>query len=246
MRPPRCHAGRSGYRSRRSVRRIGFANVQTRAALLAIFAECLIAGLGAAMVELTYAIKSEADPAVNLARSVPESRQNAGRLPALVKARWDLAVANELAEPGRLHLFPVFAARVLVDFKFLNVCTAAAAYLGVEPDSFVNRTVRQMFGSTDESAQLICVCAGVFYSGRDAFHVTTGRNSVRGSSILHHVSRNGTGVTVLLTCPDAQARSAEAAERFAAWHCLANAQPFATVPANSGSNESQEPANTGM
>jgi hypothetical protein len=197
------------------------------------------------MVEMMYAIETVGDPGANVAPPVLAPRQNVRRLPARMHARWEFAVATELAKSGTLHLFPVFAARVLVDFKFLDVCSAAAAYLGAEPEEFVNRTVLQMFGSTDESAQLIRVYASVFNGGRDAVHIAAGRNRALGSSILHHVSRDATGVSVLLTCPDAQTRSAAAEDRFAAWESLENAQPFATVPANSGSKEARESANVG-
>jgi hypothetical protein len=189
-------------------------------------------GWETAMVELMGAIEIDANPgAKRIALPILTSRENARLLPALTRARWDLAVATELAESGTLHLFPVFAGRDLADFKFLDVCGAAAAYLGAEPDEFINRTVQQVFGITEECARLIRVYASVFNGGRETVHVAAGRNRTLGSSILHHVHRNAAGVSVLLTCPDAQARRADAEERFAAWQRLANAQPFVTVPA---------------
>jgi len=161
----------------------------------------------------------------------------------LLQARWQLAVATELAETGTLHLFPVFAGRALVDFKFLDVCSAAAAYLGAEPDEFVNRTVTQMLGCTDETASLIRVYASVFNQGRQAVEVTAGRRNAIGSAVLHHVSRNEGGVSVLLTCPDARAQKAAATDRYAAWQTLANAKALAVAP--EASDTTPKPTNVG-
>ena len=176
---------------------------------------------------------TEADVAIAV-RDTPLDAPSRRRytLTALMQARWQLAVATELAEPGILNLFPVFVGRELVDFKFLDVCAAAAAYLGAEPDAFVNRTVTDMLGRGDESAALIRVYARVFNHGSQAIEATAGRRSVLGSSVLHHVSKSGTGISVLLTCPDARARKATAEDQFTAWHSLAAAKPLSNVSAN--------------
>jgi hypothetical protein len=132
----------------------------------------------------------------------------------LRSAAWDLAVATELAAPGTLELYPVLKAREIVDFEFLSVCSAAAAFLGAIPDRFENRTVRDLLGTTPEADRIISTYRRTAESGQPQIHVGAGCSLVFGSAVLHHVLRVGTRLLVVLTCPDAVAREAEARAAF--------------------------------
>jgi hypothetical protein len=126
------------------------------------------------------------------------------------RAMWNLAVATEISAPGLLDVFPVLQGREIVDFEFLAVCPAATAFLGATPGGFVNRTVRQLFDAGLEADKVVEAYRRTMESGRPLIHVGAGCSLAFGSAVLHFIRRVGSGLSVVLSCPDAIAREAEA------------------------------------
>jgi hypothetical protein len=137
------------------------------------------------------------------------------RLSTRRAAAWSVAVASELASEGIVELIPVFQGKSILDFKFLTVCAAAAAFLRAEPDAFVNRTVRQVLRPGPATDRTVEAYRAVFVGEVARVHVGDGSGVFEGHSVLHHISRTDTGLSVTLTCPHAseRKREAEAAQR---------------------------------
>jgi hypothetical protein len=137
------------------------------------------------------------------------------RLSARRAVAWSVAVAAELASAGVVELIPVFKGEAILDFNFLTVCAAAAAFLRAEPDAFVNRTVRQVLRPGPATDRTVEAYRAVFIGKEDSVHVGEGSGLCEGHAVLHHISRTESGLSATLTCPHASERKleAEAAQR---------------------------------
>ena len=125
------------------------------------------------------------------------------------RAKWSVAVLEELAENGEIILSASRPVDGSVDFEFVSISPAAAGLLG-QPNSLVGASLRDILYADRRLGPLYAVCVQVAASGIDAVLVSTQCSWHRRASILFRVARTPTGLRVTLSCPDAQKSELEA------------------------------------
>lgn len=125
------------------------------------------------------------------------------------RAKWNVAVLEELAVSGEIVLSAFCAVDAAVDFEFISVSPAAAGLLA-QPDSLLGASLRDMLCTDRRFGQLYAVCLQVAARDTDELPVFTRCSWHRGASILFRIARTPTGLRVTMSCPEAQKSESEA------------------------------------
>lgn len=129
-----------------------------------------------------------------------------GELGPLARARWNLAVLTELAEPGDMELLPILAEdESVIDFEWSRASPTATWMLGRAGEDLTGRRLRTFFeGDLGERLFEVYKCAVV--SGRSEI----AKVEVGDLSVMHRVFSKHDGVSVHMTCLSAMERMAAA------------------------------------
>ncbi len=124
----------------------------------------------------------------------------------LRRARWNVAVLTELAEPGFMELLPILAEDdSVIDFECKRASPTAALMLGRAGEDLTGRSLRNFVeGSLGE--RLFEACKSAFVSGRSE----VAKVQVGELSVLHRVHATHDGVSIHMTCLSAMERMAVA------------------------------------
>ena len=128
-------------------------------------------------------------------------------LEPLARARWQLAVLTELAQPGHMEMSPVRdrSGRVL-DFEWRDSDPLAALTFGCAGEEMFGRRLRKSFASTPLVGPLFDMYLRTLLSGRPQFvRILAGEWSA-----MHHARPSSQGVKVIVTKAAAVARAAAA------------------------------------
>lgn len=131
-------------------------------------------------------------------------------LSPIQRAKWKLAVLQELAEEGVILLSVVQRCDATFGFKVDSVSTAAAGFLVVPSEAVVWASLGEQLGVENESEQLSDLCAEVEATGKNALRIAAGCSEQRGSAVLVHIARTPTGLCLSLFCPEACERELNA------------------------------------
>ena len=142
-------------------------------------------------------------------RSVPfdesraDSKTRTGFMNPLQRARWQLAVLVELAEPGHMHLRPVLDdCRDVLDFTWLEASPTSTRAFGCAGEDLVGRSLRQVLADCEMDPSVVVAYRLAFLEQRSRVAHIDGKDGM----VLHQISSSRWGVTVKVTSQTAVER----------------------------------------
>lgn len=121
---------------------------------------------------------------------------HAERATRLGRARWDLAVLTELAEPGHMALAPVFGGGgEVVNFTWQKASPTSALALGCAGEDLVGRLLKQVLDKCAMDASVFDSYRAVFLQQRAQVVRVDGPDGVT----VHSISALPTGLIVDVT-----------------------------------------------
>jgi hypothetical protein len=122
---------------------------------------------------------------------------HAGRLTRLDRAKWELAVLDELAQPGHMALAAVFdGTGQVVDFTWQEASPTATRALGCAGEDLVGRALKQVLVACAMDASVFDSYRTVFLQQRAETLRVDGQDGVA----LHAISPLPNGLSVEVTC----------------------------------------------
>jgi hypothetical protein len=129
------------------------------------------------------------------------------RLVLLHRARWNLAVLEELAKPGHMALAPVFDdAGQVIDFTWREASPTATLALGCAGEDLVGRRLKQVLVECAIDASVFVNYQTVFLQQQTLVLEVESKNG----ATFHNISPHPARLTVEITCAAATDRAAAA------------------------------------
>ena len=114
----------------------------------------------------------------------------------LQRARWQLAVLSELAQPGVMHLAPVLnESRDVVDFRWLEASPTSTRALGCAGKDLVGRSLKQVLAECGVHLSIMAACRSAFLEQRSRVEHVDGRDGIA----LHQISPSRWELTIKVT-----------------------------------------------
>ena len=114
----------------------------------------------------------------------------------LQRARWQLAVLSELAQPGVMHLAPVLnESRDVVDFRWLEASPTPTRALGCAGKDVVGRSLKQVLTEGGIRLSIMAACRSAFREQRSRVENVEGKDGMA----LHQISPSRWDLTIKVT-----------------------------------------------
>jgi hypothetical protein len=117
------------------------------------------------------------------------------------RARWEEAVASELAKPGVVELVPVLKNNVVIDFCCTSATPRGAALIGSLTADIVGFTLTELVGSWPRAHELVRAYKEVHQCGAEVAFFVEGPGATHVGHVQHHIVRTPTGLMLMLTLP---------------------------------------------
>jgi len=109
------------------------------------------------------------------------------------RARWQLAVLSELAQPGFMHLAPVLdESRDVLDFRWLEASPTSTRALGCEGKDLVGRSLKQVLAECGIRLSMMAACRSAFLEQCSRVEHVEGKDGMA----LHQISPSPRELTV--------------------------------------------------